>query len=50
MDFTGKVMKGLVFVDIGVLNTKTKLEYWIKLAFEYNKIAKVSKKGKSKFK
>jgi TfoX/Sxy family transcriptional regulator of competence genes len=50
MDFTGKVMKGLVFVDAGVLNTKKKLEYWVKLALEYNKIAKASKKktGKKK--
>jgi TfoX/Sxy family transcriptional regulator of competence genes len=44
MDFTGKIMKGYVFVDAEVLNTKKKLEYWIKLALEYNKIAKVSKK------
>ena len=44
MDFTGKVMKGYVFVDADVLNTKKKLEYWIKLALEYNKIAKASKK------
>src|SRR6187399_3496741 len=40
MDFTGKVMKGYVFVDIEALNTKKKLEYWINLALEYNKIAK----------
>ncbi len=40
MDFTGKVMKGFVFVDAGVLNTKKRLEYWVKLALEYNKIAK----------
>jgi len=46
MDFTGKVMKGYVFVDIKVLNTKRKLEYWIKLALDYNKIAKASKKKK----
>jgi len=46
MDFTGKVMKGYVFVDIAVLNTKKKLEYWIKLALDYNKIAKPSKKKK----
>jgi TfoX/Sxy family transcriptional regulator of competence genes len=46
MDFTGKIMKGYVFVDIGVLNTKKKLEYWIKLALDYNKIAKTSKKKK----
>lgn len=43
MDFTRKVMKGFVFADIGGLNIK-KLEYWVKLALEYNKIAKVSKK------
>ncbi len=44
MDFTGKIMKGYVFVDIQALNTKKKLEYWVKLALEYNKIAKASKK------
>ncbi len=44
MDFTGKVMKGYVFVDINVLNTKKKLAYWVNLALEYNKIAKSSKK------
>lgn len=44
MDFTGKIMKGFVFVDIAVLNTKKKLQYWINLALEYNKIAKASKK------
>ena len=46
MDFTGKVMKGFVFVDIEALNTKKKLEYWVELALEYNKIAKVSKRKK----
>lgn len=46
MDFTGKVMKGYVFVDIEALNTKKKLEYWVKLALDYNKIAKASKKKK----
>jgi TfoX/Sxy family transcriptional regulator of competence genes len=46
MDFTGKIMKGFVFVDIEALTTKKKLEYWIKLALEYNKIAKASKKKK----
>jgi len=46
MDFTGKVMKGYVFVRTDVLNTKKKLEYWLKLALEYNKIAKSSKKKK----
>ena len=44
MDFTGKIMKGYVFVDADELNTKKKLEYWMNLALEYNKIAKPSKK------
>jgi TfoX/Sxy family transcriptional regulator of competence genes len=39
MDFTGKIMKGYVFVDIAALNTKKKLGYWLQLALEYNKIA-----------
>lgn len=44
MDFTGKVMKGYVFVDAVVLTTKKKLGYWVQLALEYNKVAKASKK------
>ena len=48
MDFTGKIMKGFVFVDADTLTTKKKLEYWIALALEYNKIAKASKKKSSK--
>jgi hypothetical protein len=37
-------MKGYVFVDVGALTTRKKLEYWVSLALEYNKIAKASKK------
>jgi len=48
MDFSGKPMKGFVFVDADVLTTKKKLEYWVKLALEYNKIAKQSKKKAKK--
>lgn len=44
MDFTGKVMKGYVFVDIAALRSPKQLEYWIGLALEYNKKAKASKK------
>jgi TfoX/Sxy family transcriptional regulator of competence genes len=44
MDFTGKVMKGFVFVDADSVTTQKKLEYWVVLALEYNKIAKASKK------
>jgi TfoX/Sxy family transcriptional regulator of competence genes len=46
MDFTGKVMKGYVFVDAAVLNTNKKLDYWVQLALEFNKKAKASKKKK----
>lgn len=46
MDFTGKVMKGFVFVDIDALNTIKKLEYWVSLALEFNKKAKATKKKK----
>lgn len=48
MDFTGKIMKGFVFVDADVLNTRKKLEYWVDLALAYNKIAKASKKKPKK--
>ena len=48
MDFTGKIMKGYVFVDIEVLTTKKKLDYWMQLALEYNAIAKASKKTAKK--
>lgn len=44
MDFSGKIMKGFVFVDAAALNTKKKLDYWVQLALAYNKIAKASKK------
>jgi TfoX/Sxy family transcriptional regulator of competence genes len=44
MDFTGKVMKGYVFVSIDALATKKQLEYWVNLALAYNKIARSSKK------
>lgn len=46
MDFTGRVMKGYLFVDAAVLNTKKKLEFWVNLALEYNAVAKASKKKK----
>ena len=46
MDFTGRVMKGYVFVNEAVLTTNKKLSYWLSLALEYNKIAKPSKKKK----
>jgi len=46
MDFTGKVMKGYVFVDAAELNTNKKLDYWVQLALDFNKKARPSKKKK----
>jgi TfoX/Sxy family transcriptional regulator of competence genes len=50
MDFTGRVMKGYVFVDKEMLTRKKELVFWINLALEYNAIARVSKKKKKKSK
>ena len=47
MDFTGRVMKGFVFVDASTLAEDGDLKYWLKLALDYNKIAKPSRKRKS---
>jgi len=47
MNFTGKIMKGYVYVDEAV-KTKKALGYWIQLALEFNTIAKASKKRKPK--
>jgi TfoX/Sxy family transcriptional regulator of competence genes len=46
MDFTGKPMRGFVYMDTTVLTTKKRLEYWVNLALQYNKIAKPSRKKK----
>ena len=46
MDFTGRPMKGFVFVDSDGTKTKKDLEYWMTLALDYNRKAKSSKKKK----
>lgn len=46
MDFTGRVMKGYVFVDDTALDLDKDLEYWIDLCLRYNPKAKSSKKKK----
>ena len=38
MDFTGKIMKGYVFVDAEALKTKKQLDYWVQLALDYNAV------------
>lgn len=44
MDFTGRVMKGYVFVGLDVLQTTKQVRYWTELALQFNKIAPKSKK------
>ena len=46
MVLNGKVMKGFVFVNTNEVKSKKQLEYWVKLALDYNPLAKASKKKK----
>ena len=44
MDFTGKRMKGYVYISDEGMETKKNFEYWINLCLEFNVLAKASKK------
>jgi TfoX/Sxy family transcriptional regulator of competence genes len=44
MNFTGKIMRGFVFVNEDVLKTEKQLDYWVQLGLSFNKKAKASKK------
>lgn len=44
MTFTGKPMKGYVYLDAEVLDFEEDLEYWIQQALDFNPFAKASKK------
>jgi hypothetical protein len=46
MDFTGKPMKGFVFVEPEGIDMDKDLEFWVDMALKYNPIAKSSKKRK----
>jgi TfoX/Sxy family transcriptional regulator of competence genes len=46
MDFTGKPMKGYVFIGPDGTSTVKELNYWIQLALDFNHKAKSSKKKK----
>ena len=48
MDFTGRPMKGYVFVTAEGFDTDEELEYWIQLCIDFNPLAKASKKRKKK--
>jgi len=43
MDFTGKPMRGFVFVGPAGTSTKKDLQSWVEMAIEFNKKAKASK-------
>lgn len=48
MVFTGKPMKGYVFVSAEGMTTKKEFDHWINLCLEFNKKAKASKKKTKK--
>jgi hypothetical protein len=46
MNFTGKPMKGYVYVNEEGMKTKKQFDYWINLCIDFNKKAKAVKKKK----
>ena len=44
MDFTGRPMKGYVFVCAEGMKTKIDFDFWLGMALDFNKKAKASKK------
>jgi len=46
MDFTGRPMKGWIFLEPEGIDHDDDLSYWVELALEYNPKAKSSKKKK----
>ncbi len=44
MDFTGRPMRGFVFVGLEGLESKKDLDFWLELALAYNPIAKKASK------
>lgn len=48
MNFTGRAMKGYVFVDAAGMDMDEDLEYWIQKCVDFNPLAKASKKKAKK--
>lgn len=46
MNFTGRPMKGYVFIEPAAIDREQDLEYWVDLCLEFNPLAKSSKKKK----
>lgn len=44
MDFTGRPMKGYIFITPKGFESRTDLEYWVDRCLEFNPFAKVAKK------
>ena len=48
MNFTGRAMKGYVFLEPEAIDMEDDLAYWIQLCLDFNPLAKASKKRKKK--
>ena len=48
MNFTGRPMKGFVFLTDEAIDLEKDLHYWLQLALDFNPKAKASKKRKKK--
>ena len=46
MDFTGRPMKGYIYVSPEWIDNDKDLDYWVQLALDFNPLAKASKKKK----
>lgn len=46
MNFTGRPMKGYIFIQPQIWDQDDKLEYWIQKCLDFNPLAKASKKKK----
>ena len=49
INFTGRPMKGYVFVHEEAVDLEADLQYWLKLALDFNPFAKASKKRLKKY-
>ena len=48
MDFTGRPMRGYIFVTPDGIDMEDDLKYWLQLCIDFNPLAKASKKRKKK--
>jgi len=48
MNFTGRSMKGYVFLEPTAVDLEEDLAYWVQLCLDFNPLAKSSKKRKKK--